>query len=210
MLQYFAVAKKFMNKRGGVSRFSNELFLSHSAENFRTGTLCYINFEYRKSLYKRGGRVSNCSIEKCLSHSAESFRRRILYCCINFGNRKCLDKKGWEFQGIPSKILCLTVPKKFVGDPFAVAIISGIENFGQDGGDGSIKIFQRFFLSHTAENLRQESFTVALLSGIGKVWIGREEYQDFPSKISCLTVPKVFVDESFTVAVNSGTGKVWI
>ena len=29
--------KKFMDKRGGVSRFSVEIFLSHSAENFRKG-----------------------------------------------------------------------------------------------------------------------------------------------------------------------------
>ena len=29
--------KKFMDKRGGVSRFSVEIFLSHSAENFRRG-----------------------------------------------------------------------------------------------------------------------------------------------------------------------------
>ena len=28
-----------MDKRGGVSRFSVEIFLSHSAEKFRSGTL---------------------------------------------------------------------------------------------------------------------------------------------------------------------------
>ena len=52
----FLVAKKFMDKReGGVSRFSVENFLSHSAENFRREILyCCINFGYRKSLEKRG------------------------------------------------------------------------------------------------------------------------------------------------------------
>ena len=36
----FPVANKFMDKKGGgVSRFSVENFLSHSAENFRRGTL---------------------------------------------------------------------------------------------------------------------------------------------------------------------------
>ncbi len=34
-----AVAKNFMDKRGGVLRFSAEDFLSHSAEKFRNGTL---------------------------------------------------------------------------------------------------------------------------------------------------------------------------
>ena len=33
----FSVAKKFMDKSGGVSRFSVEHFLLHSAENFRRG-----------------------------------------------------------------------------------------------------------------------------------------------------------------------------
>ena len=33
------VVKKFMDKKGGVSRFSVEGFLSHSAENFLIATL---------------------------------------------------------------------------------------------------------------------------------------------------------------------------
>ena len=36
------------------------------------------------------------------------------------------------------------------------------------------------------------------------------EYQDFPSKVFCLTVPKTSVGESFTVAVISGIKKLWI
>ena len=57
-----------------------------------------------------------------------------------------------------------------------------------------------------------ESFIVALISGSEKVsgQQGEGEYQDFPLKIFCLTVPKIFVEESFTVAVMSGTGSVWI
>ena len=37
----------------------------------------------------------------------------------------------------------------------------------------------------------------------------RGEYQDFSSKIFCLTMLKNFVGESFTVALTSGTEKVW-
>ena len=68
------------------------------------------------------------------------------------------------------------------------------------------------YLYHSAENLRRESFTVALISGIEKNWIGGGggEYPDIPSKFFCLiTVPKKFVGESFTVALISGTEKVW-
>ena len=35
----FLVPKKFMDKKGGVSRFSVETFLSHSAEKFSRGTI---------------------------------------------------------------------------------------------------------------------------------------------------------------------------
>ena len=37
-----------------------------------------------------------------------------------------MDKKV-EYQDFPSKIFCLTVPKNFVGEPFSVLLISGIE-----------------------------------------------------------------------------------
>ena len=36
------------------------------------------------------------------------------------------------------------------------------------------------------------------------------EYQDFPSKNFCLTVPKISVKESFTVALIWGIERVWI
>ena len=40
----------------GISRFSIENLLSHSAEKFRKGTLqCVTNFGYRKKLEIRGG-----------------------------------------------------------------------------------------------------------------------------------------------------------
>ena len=55
-----------------------------------------------------------------------------------------------------------------------------------------------------------ESFTVALISGIKKVWIQVGKYQDFLSKIFCLTVPKNSVVEPFTVALFPGTDKVGI
>ena len=36
------------------------------------------------------------------------------------------------------------------------------------------------------------------------------EYQDFPSKTFCLTVPKTFVVRPFSVSLLSGAGEVWI
>ena len=36
------------------------------------------------------------------------------------------------------------------------------------------------------------------------------EYQDFPSKTFCLTVPKNFVGKPFSVSLLSGAEEVWI
>ena len=40
--------------------------------------------------------------------------------------------------------------------------------------------------------------------------MGRGEYQDFPSKIFCLTVPKLSVGKPVSVSLISGIEKVWI
>ena len=68
-------------------------------------------------------------------------------------------------------------------------------------------------MSHSAEQIRRKNvFSVSLIAGTEKVWIrrGGGEYQDFPSKIFCLTVPKNFVVEPFIVSLIAGTEKVWI
>ena len=57
-----------------------------------------------------------------------------------------MDKRGGEYQDFPSKVFCLTVPKIFVGEPFSVSLISGIENFY--ASEGYVTIFRRkFFVS---------------------------------------------------------------
>ena len=48
-----------------------------------------------------------------------------------------------------------------------------------------------------------ESFTVALISGIEKVWIRVWEYQDFLSIFFCLTVPKKFRGGILHSCINS-------
>ena len=53
-----------------------------------------------------------------------------------------------RYHDFPLKNFCLTVPKNFVGEPFSVSSISGIEKVWMRGwgGGGSIKIFRRKFL----------------------------------------------------------------
>ena len=68
--------------------------------------------------------------------------------------KKFMDKKGGgEYHNFPSKYFCLTVPKNFVGEPFSVSLISGIEKFY--ASEGYVTIFSRNFLSHSAETFRR-------------------------------------------------------
>ena len=106
-------------------------------------------------------------------------------------------------------IFCLTVPKNLVGEPFCAVFQKSLWIRG--GGVSRYSIEN--FLSHSAEDFRRgESFSVSLISGMEIVWIrGRGgEYQDFPSKIFCLTEPKNSVGQTFSVSLISGTEKVWI
>ena len=44
--------------------------------------------------------------------------------------KKFMDKNGGgEYQELPSKNFCLTVPRNFVRESFSVSLISGIEKF---------------------------------------------------------------------------------
>ena len=111
----------------------------------------------KKFMDKMGAEYQEFAWKNFLSHSAENFRRGILYCCINFGYRKSLDKRGGgEFQDIPSKIFCLTVPKNFVGESFTLALFSGIGKVWIRGRGGGVSRYSvEKFLSHSAEKLRR-------------------------------------------------------
>ena len=63
---------------------------------------------------------------------------------------------GWGgagYQDFPSNFFCLTVAKNFVGQPFSVSLISGIEKFY--ASEGFVTIFCRNFLSHSAATFRR-------------------------------------------------------
>ena len=65
--------------------------------------------------------------------------------------KKFMDKKGGECQNFPLKIFCLKVPKKFVGEPFSLSLVSSIEKFYDS--EGYVTIFrQKFFVSKCRKN----------------------------------------------------------
>ena len=120
--------------------------------NFSVGesfTVAIISGTEKVWLREVGG-VSRFSVENFLSHSAEKFRSGILYCCNNFGYRKNLDKRMGEYQDFPSKIFFLTVPKKFVGEPYSVSLIAGTEKVWIRERGGVSRFSVEIFLSHSA------------------------------------------------------------
>ena len=58
-------------------------------------------------------------------------RRGALLCCVSekFRKREWLWIRRGEYEDFPSIVFCLTVLKNFVGEPFRVSLISGIEYF---------------------------------------------------------------------------------
>ena len=78
------------------------------------------NLGYRKILCIIGGIT-------IFRQSAEKFRGHPFNVSKNLGYRKILCIIG--YHNFPSKIFCLTVPKKFVGIPSMSQKIWGIEKF---------------------------------------------------------------------------------
>ena len=97
--------------------------------------LCFRKFPLAKKVMDmRGGgeRVSRFSVKNFVCHSAENFRRGSLQCFIIIGYRKKVrDKRERERErerrdyDFLSLLLCLTVTKRFVEEPFGVS-----ESFG--------------------------------------------------------------------------------
>ena len=109
--QYFWYRKN-MWIRGGLSRFSVEIFMSHTAENFHKGILLFLRkFLFSKSFMNEKG-VSRFSVKnfwsQCRKISCAS-----LQCFRKFGvSKNFMHNRG--YHNFPSKNFCLTVPRNFV------------------------------------------------------------------------------------------------
>ena len=114
----------------------------------------------------------------------------------------------WEWQFFPSNFSCLTVPKIFVGQPFSVSLISGIIYFY--ASESYITIFCRIFLTHIAEKTRRGTLLYCVSENFRyriELWTRRcGEYQNFPSKIFCLTVLRNFVGQPFQAVFQKTSG----
>ena len=91
-----------------------------------------------------------------------------------------MDRNG-GLSRISVRMFCLTVPKKSVGGTFSVHYFREPKKSGKERGDYQ-DFPSKIFVSQRPNSLG-EPFTVALVSGIEKIWIkgGGEEYHHFPS-----------------------------
>ena len=62
-----------------------------------------------------------------------------------------------EYQDFPSKFICLTLPKNFVGEPFRLSLISRTAIVYEKEGEGITKSTAENFLSQSAEKFRRET-----------------------------------------------------
>ena len=105
---------------------------------------------------KRLDWVSTFAVEICLSHGAENFRRGIFYCCINFGRRKSLDKRGEGDFRIFRRKFFVSQCRNFRGaNPIVFHFFSAIENVCIRGGGRVSRFSVGNFLCHSAEKLRR-------------------------------------------------------
>ena len=77
--------------------------------------------------------------------------------------KKFMDKRGGgKYPDFPSKVFCLTVPKIFVGEPFSVSLISGVEKIC--ASEGYVTIFLRIVFCLTVpKNSVAESFSLSII-----------------------------------------------
>ena len=208
--------RKGLDKKGGVSRFSIEIYLSDSAEELRRGTLsCFTNIGYRKRLWIRGGgkeyhdfpsKISCLTVPQILI--VEPFGVSLIS-----GIEKFYASEGYvTIFDFLSNFFCLTVPKIFIVEPYSVSLNSGTEKvYASEREEGLSRFSVEDLLSHSDEKFhRGKSFSVSLNSGTEKPWIREGEYRDFPSNIFCITVPKSSIVEPLNVSPISGTEKNWI
>ena len=101
------------------------------------------------------------------------------------------------------------MPKKFAGEPFFAVLQKVLvpKKFEQERR-GDIKIFPRFFLSHSAEKFRRGESLVFHSFRVWKILDKRGGgYEDFPPVFLKLRVPKFSLGGYFAVSLISESKK---
>ena len=83
--------------------------------------MCFRSFPVAKSLWERGGEgVSRVSVKSFFCLTAPKNWLEEPFCAVFqnlFGSEKAYGQVGREYRHSPSKMFCVTVLKKLVGEP---------------------------------------------------------------------------------------------
>ena len=101
------------------------------------------------------------------------------------------------YHDFPVKNFCLTLPKKFVEEPFCLRKFLVPKNVRDNRGGGYHYFLSKLFCLTVPKNFVGEPFCVSLISGYRKILCVRGLCHDFPLKIFRPTVPKNFAEEPF-------------
>ena len=188
--------------------------LSHSDKKMRRGNILRCvseNFRQPKSLWIRGAGSIKSFRRKFLSDCAENFRMGIFQCVIILSIENLSPSEGYV------TIFCrnsLSDSDKKTCRGTLLRCVS--ENFRQRkslqiGKRGKYQDFpSKFFSSHIVEKCPRcllQSFNNFSYGESLEEKVRGEKYQDFPLKVSCLTVPEYFVGQAFRVSLVSGVKK---
>ena len=186
-----------------MSRFSVKIS-SHSDKKIRRGTLLRCvseKFRQPKSLWIRGEGSIKSFRRKRLSDCAEKFRMGTFQCVIFLSIENLSPSEGYV------TIFCrssLSDSDKRTCRGTLLRCVS--ENFRQRKSlqKGKRRKYQdfpsKFFSSHSVEKCCRgflQSFNNFSYGESLEEKVRGEKYQDFPLKVSCLTVPKRSVAEAF-------------
>ena len=145
----FPVGKKFMDKRGGEYQdFPSKIFCLTWPKSFVGESFTVALISGIENFGIKGGWVSRFSVKMFLSHTAEIFRGGILYCCINFGYQKSLERRGggWSIKMFRRSFLSHTAENFRTGNLYCCINFGYWESLDKMGAN--IKIFRRnFFVS---------------------------------------------------------------
>ena len=111
--EIFWYRKKFMDKRGHITIFSRNFYVSHSAENFRKGILLFLRkFLVSKSFMKEQGGITYFR-RKFLVSQCRKVSWAPLQCFRKFRvSKNFMHNRG--YHNFLSIFFCLTEPKNFV------------------------------------------------------------------------------------------------
>ena len=134
-----------------------------------------------------------------MSHRAEKIRRGTLLCCRKFlvsKNVKKREREGGASRLSLKNLLSHRTEQLRRGNLcFRKFLVS--QNVKDKRESRGITTFYRKFLAHSTEKLRRGNFCFRRFLVSKNVKDKRERgHHDFPSKLCCLTVPKIFVGET--------------